>query len=500
VRGLSNIRFRYTGFINFAAQLISIITGFLFVVTVTRNLATADFGFWQNIGDLLNYATIFSGIVPFSVIRYVARGHRDAVKTGIAANTLLSLPIIGIFLILSPYFGSIIGANPLFFQVASLHILMFYILPAVQNAVYAKAPHILGYGTVIYEVTKVAVGIVLVTYFRTGLLGAIIAVVMAQVSIISFYLISVRKDLKERINWGYLRSWWKISFITLYGTLGDRLMSLGMILLILIWGASARAYVGAAVTIAVMISYSSTLATALYPKLLAKPDPGTVETALKLIMLFAIPMVGGTIILSDQLLTVLKTDYAAASIILCVYAISYLMDSFSTTLNVIITATEHADMNRETTLKQLAKSKLFLLPTLAYVSAAIYLPILVILLKLSATGPLQAALYAGLANIFATIPAFIIRYRTAKKSLPFSLPVRSLARYTLATILMVIILSQINLGATLSRLLILVFIGSVTYFGAVLAIDSETRALTRSAISFIREKLGHREVQSSIQG
>jgi O-antigen/teichoic acid export membrane protein len=492
---MSDIRFRYTGFTNFAAQLLSIVPGFILVLTVTRNLATTDFGAWQNIGDLLGYATILSGIIPFSVVRYVARGHADAIKTGIATNILLSLPITGIFLLFSSSFASIIGTNPLYFQIASLHVLMFYILPAVQGAVYAKTPHILGYGTVIYELTKVAVGIVLVAYFRTGLLGAIITVVMAQVAMTLFYLVSIRGYLRGRINWGYLRSWWKISFIVLYGTIGSRLASLGMILLILIWGTAARAYVGAAVTIAVMISYSTTLATALYPKLLAKPDPIIVETAFKLIMLFAIPMVGGILILSNQLLTVLKTDYAAASIVLCVYAIAYLLDSLATTLDTIIAATEHADMNIETTLRQLAKSKLFLLPTLTNVSAAIYLPILAVFLKLFATGPLQAALYTSLAYISATIPLFVIRYRTAKRSLAFSFPVKSLTRFTFAAILMMIFLSQINLAATLSKIMILVLAGSVVYFSTVLIIDSETRVLAKSTLDFILGRLRYKRLK-----
>jgi O-antigen/teichoic acid export membrane protein len=268
-----------------------------------------------------------------------------------------------------------------------------------------------------------------------------------------------------------------------------------MILLILIWGTAARAYVGAAVTIAVMISYSTTLATALYPKLLAKPDPIIVETAFKLIILFAIPMVGGILILSNQLLTVLKTDYAAASIVLCVYAIAYLLDSLATTLDTIIAATEHADMNIETTLRQLAKSKLFLLPTLTNVSAAIYLPILAVFLKLFATGPLQAALYTSLAYISATIPLFVIRYRTAKRSLAFSFPVKSLTRFTFAAILMMIFLSQINLAATLSKIMILVLAGSVVYFSTVLIIDSETRVLAKSTLDFILGRLRYKRLK-----
>ena len=492
---MSDIRLRYTGFINFAAQILSIATGLLFVVTVTRNLSTTDFGAWQNIGDLLGYATILSGVVPFSVIRHAARGHTDAIKTGIVANTLLSLPITGVFALFSFFFASLVDSNPLYYQAASLHVIMFYVLPAIQNAVQARKPHALGYGTAVYELAKVSIGVFLVAYLQTGLVGAIVAVVIAQVAMTAFYLISIREYLHGQINWSYLRSWWKTSFVVIYGTVGNRLLSLGMILLILLWGTAARAYVGAAVTFAVIISYSTTLATGLYPKLLAKPDSETVESALRLVLLFAVPMFGGILILSGQLLTVLRIDYAMASIVLYVYAIAYLLDSLGTALDTVILATEYIDMSSEITFWQLMRSKLFFLPTLTYVSGTLYLAVLVVLLRFSASGPIQAAMYTGLAYVSAIVPVFIIRYRTAKKSLPFIFPVGNLVRYALATILMMALLSQINIGSTLSRVMIMVLMGALAYFGIVMVLDSEARALAKDAISIVSDMLRPRNAR-----
>ncbi|MCJ7635027.1 hypothetical protein MUP77_21880, partial [Candidatus Bathyarchaeota archaeon] len=333
MRGLSNIRLRYTGLVNFASQLFTIVTGFLFVVTVTRNLTTTEFGVWQNISDVLGYALILIGVIPFSATRYLSQGHRDAIKTGIVANILVSVPLTGIFMFLSPYLASTIGTNPLYFQVAAFEILLLYLLQVLQGSVLAIVPHLLGFGTTIYEVTKIVLGIVLVIHFDMGLVGAIAAVVASQTILSFFYLITIRGYLKEKIKWNYLRSWWRMSVILVYGELGDRLGALGPILLILMWGTTARAYVGAALTIAVMISYSNALAMALYPKLLAELHSSSVEAALKLTMLFAIPMTGGIIILSDSLLTILKPDYSAASIILSIYAIVYLLDCFSATMN-----------------------------------------------------------------------------------------------------------------------------------------------------------------------
>jgi len=497
VHGLSNIRLRYTGLVNFASQLFTIVTGFFFVITVTRNLTATEFGVWQNIGDILSYMTLLAGIIPFSTTRYMARGQRGAAKTGVITNTLLSLPMTSIFLLLAPLLASTIGTNTLYFQVASLQILLFYVLQVVESAVYAKAPHVLGYGTVLFEVTKLAIGVTLVTYLRAGLIGAIVAVAASQAVLSLFYVVSIRVYLREGANWSYLRSWWKITFVNLYGFLGDRLASLGLILLTLMWGAVARAYVGAALTIGVMISYSKALATALYPKLLAKTEATAVETSLKMTMLFAIPMTGGMIALSGSLLTVLKPDYAAASTILSIYAVAFLLDVVSAIFDTVITATERADVDEHASLKGLFKSKLFFLPTLRYVYAVLNLAVLVVLLKGFATEPFQASLYTSLASLSANVPIFLLRYRIAKKSLPFSLPLNNIIRYMLSTLLMMLVLSQIHLAATLSRIFILVLVGAMIYFGVVIVIEPETRRLIKTAVSLSSVKFGFGDRNSS---
>lgn len=452
-------------------------------------MATKDFGIWQNIGDILGYVTLLAGIIPFSVIRYIARGYEDAGKTGIIANILLALPLTAIFILLSPFFASLIGANVLYFQVASLQILLFYLLQVTQGIIHAKLPHVLGYGTIIFEITKIALGVFLVVYLGTGLLGAITAVVISQTILNLFYLTAILSYLKQKVNWGYLHVWWKISFINLYSILGERLGSLGLILLILKWGTLARAYVGAAMTIAIMVNYSNALAIALYPKLLAKSDSTSVEMALKMTMLFAIPMTGGIIILSDSLLTVLKPDYATASIVLCIYAIINLINCLSSILNTVTIATEKIDFNENITLRGLIKSKLFLLPSLTYLNLILYLIPLFVLLTNFTSEPLQAALYTSLVDIIAAMPIFLLRYKIAKKSLPFNLPWKNLARYSISTALMMIILSQITLNATLSRVLILILVGITIYFSVILTIDSETRDLLRTTVNFLQKKV-----------
>ncbi|MCJ7634338.1 hypothetical protein MUP77_18355, partial [Candidatus Bathyarchaeota archaeon] len=155
--------------------------------------------------------------------------------------------------------------------------------------------------------------------------------------------------------------------------------------------------------------------------------------------------------------------------------------------------TERADMDKNATLRGLLRSRLFLLPTLTYVRSGIYLVMLVLLLRGFTTTPFQAALYTSTASISASIPIFLLRYRIAKRSLPFKRPTRNIVSYVLATILMMSVISQIHLAATLSRTLALIGVGAVVYFCIIVVIDSEARTLVQSVVGFARKKL--RDIQ-----
>ena len=57
---MSKVRVTYTALISFATNLISVITGLVFVIIVTRSLTPDEFGTWGLISGLLAYAVIIS--------------------------------------------------------------------------------------------------------------------------------------------------------------------------------------------------------------------------------------------------------------------------------------------------------------------------------------------------------------------------------------------------------------------------------------------------------
>lgn len=71
-----SIRLRHSGFIIFAAKILSVVTGIIFTLMITRNTDQAGYGVWNNVFDVTAYFTIFAGALPFWIVRFVARGKR----------------------------------------------------------------------------------------------------------------------------------------------------------------------------------------------------------------------------------------------------------------------------------------------------------------------------------------------------------------------------------------------------------------------------------------
>ncbi|MDH5770427.1 MAG: hypothetical protein OEZ25_03975, partial [Candidatus Bathyarchaeota archaeon] len=58
----SDIRLKYSGLVVFGSYILSVATGLAFVLMITRNVSTEEFGVWGNISDLSNYFILLSGV------------------------------------------------------------------------------------------------------------------------------------------------------------------------------------------------------------------------------------------------------------------------------------------------------------------------------------------------------------------------------------------------------------------------------------------------------
>jgi len=59
------LRLQYSGFIIFTAQILSVITGLVYTLLLTRSMTSEQYGTWTNIFDYTAYFLIFTGFIPF---------------------------------------------------------------------------------------------------------------------------------------------------------------------------------------------------------------------------------------------------------------------------------------------------------------------------------------------------------------------------------------------------------------------------------------------------
>ena len=101
---MAGIRVTYSGLINFGIRLISIVTGLVFVLIVTRSLSIDEFGTWGLINGIIIYAMVISPIITYWATREVARGEKTA-KTAIFSSGGLSIIGLIIYLVAAYFVG-----------------------------------------------------------------------------------------------------------------------------------------------------------------------------------------------------------------------------------------------------------------------------------------------------------------------------------------------------------------------------------------------------------
>ncbi|MFB0522608.1 MAG: hypothetical protein ACETV1_02465 [Candidatus Bathyarchaeia archaeon] len=487
----SEIRLRYSGLVVFATNVLSIATRLAFMLMVTRSISADEYGIWGNVGDVYEYFIVFAGIFPFWATRFVARGHMGSAKTGLIGNALLSIALASINLATVPILLPALKVSSLYtllYGLLSVEIVEWYALTALEAIVQAKQPQSKGYGTLLYETCKVIVGFILIMQFKLGLLGALCSMLISYFFQIVFYIKLTISEIRESVDWTFLKGWVKASPINLYSIAGNRIAAVRLIFLFIYGGELARAYYGAAVTIAGIIGYSSTLAYALYPKLLSEANVEDVHVSLKMVLSFAVPMAVGAIALSDAYLAILNPVYAKAKLVLSVLAMDTLCMVLSQLFDMVIMGYEKVDVKASVPFWQLAKSRLFKIFTIPYIQSAVTLPATFIILNYVVKTPLEATTYFVLIGLTVHLAMLLYRYVIARECSSFSFPWKTTGKYVIASAVMTTILSAIAFPARLSLTVGRTFLGAAAYFVTLALIDEETRLLMKSILREISKR------------
>lgn len=463
---------------------------------VARSTTGPEYDIWFNINDVLAYFTLLAGVVPFWVMRCVARGNEGAAKTGFATNLVISVIGTVAYFAVVPFILSGLGIAPHYltlYLIVAIQIVEFYIISLFEACLQTSVPQIIGYGLLLQQVFKVTVGYVLIIQLGQPLAGAIIATSIALAIQVAYYYKLIAPDFKQRIRWGYVKEWLKGSVASIYNVVGSQVASLILIMLFAYGGTGARGIYGAAAMIANVVTYSGFLAFALYPKLLAEKNREDVTLSLKMVLMFAIPMAVGAIVMASSYMVLLRpsllTDYPGSEMVLIVLVFDALTTVVSGIYGAVLYGIETVDQHEKISFRELVKSKMFIFFSLPYVHSAFTIPATYYVLTTYASNqPLQAALSVTIINTTIRFAMLIVLYALVRKMIKIDIPWKSILKYLFAAVVMGAVLFLLPQSGKISTTLILTGVAGVVYLAVLLAIDKEARALPKSILKEVRGK------------
>ncbi len=496
------IRLQYSGYIVFAAKLISVGTGLIFQFMLGRAIAadSPEYAIWGNISNVLPYFTLLAGVVPFWVMRYVARDKEGATKTGLAINLLFSLITTAAYFVIIPLVLPLLLSeagvpNPAiylpFYLIISVQIIEQYLMGLFEPCLQARTPQSVGFGLLLQQLFRVIIGYVIIIQLGQPLLGAVVSTIIAFAVQIVYYFKLFAGELKAPIQWGYVKEWLKGSVLIIYSVVGGVIANFVFIMLFYYGGFSSMDIYYAALQIASVIVYSSFLSFALYPKLLTERRREDVTSSMKTVFMFALPMTAGAISLSSSYIILLRPGtvmYPGAEWVLAVLALDSLVAVVAGIYGSVLFGVETVDRG-SLSFKSLVKSKLFKYYSLSYLHFSITIPITYYVLTTYALHqPLTAALSVCVINSVVRFAMFLLLVIIVRGVFKIIIPWRSIAKYGLAASVMSAVLFLLPNSTRISTTLLWTGVGGIVYLAVLMAIDKEARNLPKAILQEIKRK------------
>jgi hypothetical protein len=488
------LRIQYTGYIIFTAKLIGVATGLIYQYMIARATTSPQYDIYFNLNDVLAYFTLIASVVPFWVMRCVARGKEGSAKTGLITNLLISAMFTVAYVAAIPFILPALGISPNYltlYVVASVQIVELYLVGLFESCLQAITPQAVGYGLLVQQFTKLALGYVFIIQLGQPLFGMIISTAIAFALQSGYYYRLMAPEMKERVQWGYVKEWLKGSLANIYTVVGNQIANFVFILLFSLGGGGSRGLYGAAAIVVNVITYSSFLAFALYPKLLTEQKSEHVTVGLKTVLMFAIPMTAIAIALSNSYIVILRPElsqFVGAGLVLAILAVDALVSVLSGIYSSVVFGIESVDKEK-LTFRSMIKSKIFIAFSLPYVHSAVTIPTTYFVLTTYALHqPLLAALAVSIINSTMRFVMFLVMVVVVRGMIKVSFPWRSVAKYTFASAVTGILLYLLPSSASILMTLIFTAAGGLVYLALLMLIDKETRSLPKEIFKEITGK------------
>ena len=212
---MSEIRVTYTGLISIIGGIISVLTGTIFTLIITRTVTPEEYGTWGLILALITYVTLIGPIVSYWSTRDTARNIQSG-KTAILSSMLLSIGAVSIYILISYLMGNYTNVEKNVLLFAAILIPAMFINGILSAINLGWKPHAISYGTLAYGISSIPLILFLVYYLDLGVTGIIISVFLANIISIIILFFYAKEKITNQFNKIFLKKWLKLSWIPIY--------------------------------------------------------------------------------------------------------------------------------------------------------------------------------------------------------------------------------------------------------------------------------------------
>ena len=495
----------YSGLISFAIGFVSLFTGLIFTIIVTRQLTQEEFGTWSLIGGLITYVLVISPIISYWVTREIARNEKSG-RTAIFSSSIFSTFSLIAFIIIALFFSDYTGVDKNILLLASILVPLEFFRNILMGISHGFKPQIVEYGVLIFELTKIPLAILLVYQYDWGITGAIISVAISYLANIMLMTILCRGEFKGKIEKRILKKWIKLSWLPLYPNLKTTINNSDVVIFTIISGSvEGLVFWQVARALAAVVNHSQKISKAVYPKMLSGGKNEFFQENFVRVIYFASPLLLLPIVTAKPAIFIMNPNYVEAQIITLFLVPMILLRTIDNVLSKTLEGKENVDLNQNATFLNYIKSRLFYLPTLSILQRISYISLLAITLIIlsDSSTDLELVFYWTIIGFLAQIPHTIYLGMLVKKEIKPKIDLLAISKYMISSIIIYIpfyffleenLVYDSDVFTFTPKFLIYVIISLLAYVGLTYLIDKKTKKMVKSILNeVLKGKIGNGE-------
>jgi len=397
---------------------------------VTRRLKVEEYGLWSVINSLTAILCYPHLLYGYWVTRFIARGVKDAVKTGLYLSAIFIISLTPIYILTSMSYIFLFGSHTtIYFLLGLLYFYCVYFWYYWRSVTRGLAPELWGYGLFLGEIMKVSVGYLLLVILRIGLLGVIFTLILSFTVMNLTVFIGVKKlnvlSSHCKVNGSLMKRWLRNLWIPLIDLLSNVLLSSEQLVISAISGTTVpSAFLQVSRVTTLPISYGSALASGLYAKLLAKVRVEDLKEVLRMIFSMNNFTLVTELLLAIPILSLLNPKYTVGASAVLILAVATYFEVLIKVFNITLMGIETVDVKEEVNFKEimhsyLVKSSLIVMLRNFF---AIILAAFLLIIKVLGDDPVNQVVAVTLSWLISSLPTLAVLTLMTKRKLSNFIP------------------------------------------------------------------------------